>query len=288
MNFAKPTLIPLCFLVLYALTTTAAPDPIAVRMKKRVASASGVESVFFEQKINPAETAVIICDMWDRHWCKGATERVGELAPAINRFVTEARKKGMLIVHAPSDCMDFYKTSPARQRAARYTDRDTSLDQWMYKTGEEAGYTWPIDSLTEGCNDSPYCTPGKAWTRQIAAIQIDETKDAVSDSGSEIAALFQDRGIRNVLVMGVHTNMCVVGRSFGIRSLRKQGYNVALVRDLTDAMYDSCQWPYVSHFQGLALMIHYIEQYLCPTITSSALTGTSPFRFREDDRVVER
>lgn len=259
-------------------------DSISLQLKKRVKDASGVKDVYSVQNLVPSQTAVIICDMWDRHWCKGATERVTEMAPAINRFVNAARAKGMFIVHAPSDCMDYYKNTTARKRASRYKNRDLSLDHWVHKTGEEAGYPWPIDSLTEGCNDTPYCTPGKAWTRQISSITIRD-EDAVSDSGSEIAALFQDRGIRNVLILGVHTNMCVIGRSFGIRSLKQQGYNVALVRDLTDAMYDSRQWPYVSHFQGLGLMINYIEQYLCPTVVSSDVTGDSPFRFKDDERI---
>lgn len=32
----------------------------------------------------------------------------------------------------------------------------------------------------------------------------------------------------------VHTNMCVLGRPFGLRQLSRLGKNVALVRDLTD------------------------------------------------------
>ena len=30
---------------------------------------------------DPKQTALIICDMWDKHWCQDATERVGEMAP---------------------------------------------------------------------------------------------------------------------------------------------------------------------------------------------------------------
>ena len=62
-------------------------------------------------------TAVIICDMWDRHCCKSASGRVAELAPRVNDFVTEARKRGVLIIHAPSDCMAAYENHPARRRA---------------------------------------------------------------------------------------------------------------------------------------------------------------------------
>ena len=63
------------------------------------------------------ETAIVICDMWDQHWCKGASERVAELAPVMNRVVSAARDKGVLIVHSPSGTIDHYKDHPARQTA---------------------------------------------------------------------------------------------------------------------------------------------------------------------------
>src|SRR5678815_2818377 len=56
---------------------------------------------------DPKKTAIIICDMWDKHWCKGATERVAEMAPRMNEVLTEARKHGVLIIHAPSSTMKF-------------------------------------------------------------------------------------------------------------------------------------------------------------------------------------
>ena len=62
--------------------------------------------------------------------------------------------------------------------------------------------------------------------------------DAISDSGIEIWNLMEQRGIKNVLLLGVHLNMCVVGRPFGLRNMATAGKNVALVRDLTDTMYD--------------------------------------------------
>ena len=31
-----------------------------------------------------SQTAIIICDMWNEHWCKGATDRVAEMAPRMN------------------------------------------------------------------------------------------------------------------------------------------------------------------------------------------------------------
>ena len=86
------------------------------------------------------------------------------------------------------------------------------------------------------------------------------------------------------MLMGVHTNMCVLGRPFGLRNLARSGKNVVLVRDLTDTMYNSRKWPYVSHFEGTNRIIEHIEKYVAPTIISTDLTGQPAFRFQPDDR----
>ena len=64
-----------------------------------------------------SQTALLLCDMWDRHWSRGATERVDAMVPRMNEVVTDARNSGVLIVHAPSGTMNFYEGTPARQRA---------------------------------------------------------------------------------------------------------------------------------------------------------------------------
>ena len=90
--------------------------------------------------------------------------------------------------------------------------------------------------------------------------------------------------IENVIVMGVHTNLCVLDRPFAIRQMVYQGKNVVLMRDLTDSMYNPKRPPYVDHFTGTDLIIEHIEKYWCPTITSSDIIGGKPFKFKEDKR----
>lgn len=237
------------------------------------------------QKWNPAETAIIICDMWDKHWCKGATERVAEMAPLMNEVVSLAREKGVLIVHAPSECMDYYKNHPARKLGQKYRSSKSKKLISDQKLESEKNAVWPVDQEDGGCDDTPECTLQYPWTHQIDLIKISD-EDAISDSGAEIAGLFEQRGIRNVILMGVHTNMCVIGRSFGLRNMVRLGMNVVLMRDLTDTMYDSGQWPNVSHFTGNSLINEYIETYVCPTVVSTNLTGNKQFRFRDDNRPV--
>src|SRR4051794_41420434 len=49
-----------------------------------------------------AQTAIIVCDMWDDHYCKSAAQRVGVMAPRMNRVLSAAREHGVMIIHAPS------------------------------------------------------------------------------------------------------------------------------------------------------------------------------------------
>src|SRR5262249_31170080 len=123
--------------------------------------------------------------------------------------------------------------------------------------------------------------PKAPWKSQHAGLKIHDT-DAISDSGVEIWNLLEERGISNVILVGVHTNMCVLGRPFGLRQMAKNGKNVVLMRDLTDTMYNPKSWPHVTHFRGTELIIEYIEKCVCPTITSDQLIGGQPFRFSSD------
>src|SRR5690606_22657714 len=66
-----------------------------------------------------AETAIIVCDMWDDHWCDGAARRVGIMAPRMNAVLEAARSRGVMVIHAPSDTMDFYADTVQRRRMQR-------------------------------------------------------------------------------------------------------------------------------------------------------------------------
>ena len=142
----------------------------------------------------------------------------------------------------------------------------------------------PVDDSDGGCACRPQCEPGRPWSRQIPVLEVHEG-DAVTDS-VEAYYLMRQRGLESLIIMGVHTNMCVLGRPFAIRQMVYQGMNVFLMRDLTDSMYNPRRKPYVGHFQGTDLVIQHIEQYWCPTITSDQVIGGEPFHFRGDRRGV--
>jgi nicotinamidase-related amidase len=209
------------------------------------------------------ETAVLLCDVWDQHWSRGAAERVAAMAPRIDLVVEHLRGRGVLVVHAPSETLEFYREHPARRR---------TLDVQRVEPPDVPPLPeppLPIDD-SDGGSDTGETSWHSAWTRQHAAIRIDDG-DVISDDGVEIYSVLAAESRRCVLVMGVHTNMCVLRRSFGIRNLVRWGLDTMLVRDLTDAMYNPAMPPHVSHERGTELVVEHIEQHLCPTVVSADL-----------------
>lgn len=239
-----------------------------------------------------ARSAVIVCDMWDDHWCRSASARVGEMVPAMNRFLAEARSRGMLVIHAPSSVTSFYDGTPARDLARRAPFAKTPVPlataerwgtHWCWPDASHEGVL-PIDDSDMGCScTGTKCTIREAWKRQHPGIDI-LPGDALTDDGQEAWNLLQARGVDHVILCGVHLNMCVLGRPFAIRQMVRLGKEVALARDLTDTMYNPERPPGVDHFTGTDLVVGHVERYWCPTFESSDLTGGKPFRFAADPR----
>ena len=246
----------LLLLVLAATGHSRAADPTVGDLKlyasSRVETSEGsgqFECAYKTLHWDPKQTAIIICDMWDHHWCKGAAARVAEMAPRINDFITEARRRGVLIVHAPSECMKAYE-EPSRPAPSQDTSRGSnfpiSCGSSVRGLMPRNGSNGPSTNPTAAAIARPHVPSRRPWKKQIDTIKIAD-EDAISDSGVEIASLFAQRGIDNVMLVGVHENMCVIGRSFGLRNMVRLGKNVVLVRDLTDAMYNPRMAPHVSH-----------------------------------------
>lgn len=273
-------------------TSASGNEMLNLTLRSRPASDAKRNEVRHQQvQWDPAKTAVVICDMWDDHWCAGAARRVGELATPINEAIRALRAKGAIIVHAPSSVVDHYQGTPQRMRAQQAPFVKTPIP---LSAAQRWGTCWcwpdptketdlPIDDSDMGCDCQQKCEIREAWTRQIETIQIAE-QDIITDSGQEFYNVLQQYEIDNVMIMGVHLNMCVLGRPFGIRQSTKLGKNVALVRDLTDSMYNHQMRPFVDHFSGHDLVVEHVERYWCPSLTSDQIVGGAPHRFQEDTR----
>ena len=263
-----------------------------------------------DENWNTKEVAVIICDVWDSHHCVNAVRRVQELAPRIEALAAKLREEGATIIHSPSDCMKFYELHEARSRAKAVpvaANLPSDLNKWCDSIASEANTLYPVNQADGGEDDDPVehaqwaqtlkdqeRDPRRPWRQQIETIKIDPYRDFITDSGNEVWNILESQGIRHVVICGVHTNMCVLGRPFGLRQLASHGKQAVLLRDLTDSMYNPSSWPFVSHFSGTDLIIDHIERYVSPTTTSDQFFGGTsaaidpelllPFTFSHDHR----
>ena len=105
--------------------------------------------------------------------------------------------------------------------------------------------SFPLDTSTDGGCDAP-AKEGGPWTRQIETLWIDESRDyliAADLPGKAMAGqqelwnVMKKEGLKNLIYMGVHENMCIMGRPFAIENVAGWGMgkdNVAVMRELVD------------------------------------------------------
>ena len=173
----------------------------------------------------------------------------------------------MLVVHAPSDTMEFYAGHPARERVLKAPPVEPPAERAHDDPPQ------PVDgSDSSDTHPDPVPKPTRRWSRQHPGVWIDAERDAIGDDGGALLGLYRQRGIDTVLIAGVHTNMCVLNRSFAIKQTGAVGqFPVYLMRDLTDCMYNPARPPYVSHAAATEMTVHYIEKFWCPSIAAAEL-----------------
>lgn len=223
-------------------------------------------------RLDPSKTAVIVVDMWDRHWCKTYTARVANLVPRMNLAVTVARKLGIQVVWAPSDVVGFYADHPAR-KAMQATPAHPAP-----ATIEFDPPPAPKGDHCECGPDQP-CPNARVWTRQQASLVIGE-RDLIADcnNAQELFNLCAERGIDTLIYMGVASNMCVCYRSMGMINARRHGLRVLFVGDLVESIMANgidpatgAPDPNFTPAKGSALVQRFLEQHVAPSLESRQL-----------------
>lgn len=292
-----PVCLVLSSLLMNAATASAEALQVELRFQTERPIGSGQwETRTRQEKWKPEETAIVVCDVWDLHHCLNAVRRLEQFAPRLNEVLTKARDQGVTIIHSPSDCMDAYADHPARRRAMQAPMADYQpfdVKAWCSAIPAEERANYPIDQSDGGEDDdlrehaewaakltAMGRQAGTPWRSQNKLISIDAERDFISDRGDEVWNVLEARSIRNVILTGVHLNMCVLGRPFGLRQMVRNGKNAVLMRDMTDTMYNPKRWPFVSHQQGTELVVTHVERYVCPSITSDQILGGEPFELK--------
>ena len=176
MNPRNPLLLRSAFVLslLFIMAPRSASSGETLKLNLRTRSNPNATPTLNQVSWAADKTAIVVCDMWDDHWCQSAARRVGELAPALNNLLNTAREQGALIIHAPSSVTGFYENVPQRKaaQAAPFSAAPIKLS-----IAERWGTNWcwpdpsfesvlPIDDSDMGCSCSPTkCEIRDAWTQ---------------------------------------------------------------------------------------------------------------------------
>src|SRR5262245_52728178 len=171
-------------------TARAPVGALALTLRSRHGEAARGEVV--EQKVRwPGDqTAVIVVDMWDHHFCPSAERGGAQMVPRMNRVLQAVRDRGGLVVDAPSGTVALDAQAPQRTRARSAPAAEPAPvggDRWIPLDPKAEG-PLPIDDSDGGCPCEPTCVPAPKkgpQTRQNADLVI-APADAISDDGREI------------------------------------------------------------------------------------------------------
>lgn len=262
----------LCHSALLA-ADTAGDFSIEVQRRQAAGGTADPELLFAKEKIEPRKTAVVVIDMWNRHWCKTYTARVANLVPRMNQTIAAARKLGLQIVWAPSDVTAFYKDFPQRQAMQAISSHPVPAKQAFDPPQVPQG------DYCECGPDQPCKEHKRVWTRQQAGLVI-EDGDLIADTNNarELLNLCAERGIDTLIYLGVASNMCVCYRDMGMINMRRHGFRILFIADQVESIMANgfnpaakLLDPNFTPAKGSAIVQQFLEEHVAPSFESHQL-----------------
>ena len=260
--------------VLLFLFTAVQTFAITLTLEAQRRDATGAPTVE-RVDVDTQKLGVIVVDMWNFHWCKTSTERVGALVPRMNRCLEELRKMGAQVFLCPTDVADNYVGTPMVESVLAVEPmaipKVTKIDCPSAPDG--GGCT---------CGPGNRCQVNYGWDGMHPDLIIGEN-DLMPNDPEMLYAILKKRGITHLIFMGVHTQVCLLGKSIGMRNMLEAGFQCYLCRDLTDAhgMYDPIKGITPDAFTQS--VIEHFEKYLAPSVNMAETLKISgvlePVRF---------
>ena len=179
----------------------------------------------FVMPVELDRTALILVDMWDRHYVKSYSERAQEiLRTSVVPVLEAARSVGMCIVHTPGpDIWDDMSALPPRLDPrwppAQFKRRQMQYALYRGPRRQYPGVLHHWEKMREELQMSPLVAPLPG--------------EAITSDGRTLHGLSIDRQIVHLIYCGFATNWCIMNRPYGIRMMRRAGYNTMLIRDAT-------------------------------------------------------
>ena len=212
-----------------------------------------------QEAVSSDKVAIVMIDFWNYHWCATWVGRAGVMIPRMNQALVEARKLGMTVVHAPTDCSGGHAGTPQREAMAGLAP------QPLPKLSDfNPPAPWGL-GFSGGCMcGGPYpCYANYGWTREDPRLIIADT-DFVSSGPRELNNLCVSRGIKHLIYTGGAANMCLLQKQEAMLAMIRHGYHAMVARDITEA-HSEFTAP-GSADRATEKSVEYIEKHIGPSI----------------------
>ncbi len=185
-----------------------------------------------------SETAIVVVDVWNKGECPVVFQRLEAMLPTMQDCLSEARGKGVTIIHGPTGAMKPYEGTPARDVMMTVPKLLALGKTWGGKLTVDWQPPWASTGGCE-CNAERKCAVDKRANRSITLAQhpvlgiTDDDFIVDGDSPDELFSVCRHRRIANLYYVGQALNMCIVGRAYGMEVMKRLGFRVNYSRDLT-------------------------------------------------------
>jgi hypothetical protein len=211
------------------------------------------------ERVESARVGVVVVDMWNFHWCKTSTERVAAMVPRMNAVLKAARSLGMQIFLCPTDVADNYVGTPAVEAMLAIEPLPVPVVRAI---------DCPPAADGGGCTcGKERCHVNYGWDGMHPELVIGPN-DLMPNDPERLYAVCKAKGLTHLIYLGVHTQVCLLGKSVGLRNMSQAGFTCILARDLTDAhgRYDPAHGVTPDGFT--AEVVAHFEKHLAPTINA--------------------
>ena len=247
-------------LMLLCPSHAASQGPITLELQRRdPASGAATQATL---AVDPHRVGVVVVDMWNWHWCKTSTMRVAALVPRLNQALQAARGLGMQVFLCPTDVADNYVGTPMVEGL---------IATKLVPVPKVRAINCPPAPDGGGCTCGPQrCQGNYGWDGMHPDLIIGE-HDLMPNDQQMLYSLCVEKGITHLIFMGVHTQVCLLGKSIGLRAMSEAGLFCVLARDLTDAhgRYDPSRGITPDGFTSD--VIAHFEKYLAATVNMAEM-----------------
>ena len=206
-------------------------------------------------------TAVIVVDMWDKHYCKTYSAWSDELAPKLSMALGKFRLAGVPILFMSADISSNYREDLGWLLLARYSKGYKAPSVEVPKVPDGLPQWYPGCACL-GSECKRLSVSEKNWTRIHPGVER-WALDLVGDWTMHLGFLAK-HGIKTVLYAGGSANVCVLNaRSCSVCQTMAYGYDTVLLGDLTIPLF-----PDMGFAASMDLVLNYYREHICPVYKS--------------------